>query len=101
MMQFDSPWDGEEAGINEEMQKHLMTEMYAEAQELGEIGAVIHELKGKEMRRMKRIKEHTMHCGECLSAQIKNGTLITVEDYWELREQSGGGRFPKLHYMVN
>ena len=84
-----------------ELQKHLMTEMHSEVAEVGEIQNVIQELEGKESRRVKRIQKHMMTCGKCLSAQIKSGTLIEVATYWNMRQQTGGGRYPKLHYMVN
>jgi len=86
--------------MSEALQNHLAEELSA-VHEVGEIQHAIHELVGKENRRIRLIKQHMMTCGECLSAQIKSGTLIDVETYWKMREQSGGGRYPKLHYMVN
>jgi hypothetical protein len=86
--------------MSEALQNHLAEKLSA-VQEVGEIQHAIHELAGKENRRIRLIKQHMMTCGECLSAQIKSGTLIDVGTYWKMREEAGGGRYPKLHYMVN
>jgi len=86
--------------MSEALQNHLAEELSA-VHEVGEIQQAIHELAGKENRRIRLIKQHMMTCGECLSAQIKSGTLIDVGMYWKMREEAGGGRYPKLHYMVN
>ena len=86
--------------MSEALQNHLADELPA-VHEVGEIQQAIHELAGKENRRIRLIKQHMMTCGECLSAQIKSGTLIDVGMYWKMREEAGGGRYPKLHYMVN
>ena len=40
-------------------------------------------------------------CEKCLSDQIKTGMLIELADYWNMQQQMGGGRQPKLHYQVN
>ena len=88
-------------GISPELADHLRSEVYEELGELGELEHAIHSLTGKAMRRQRRIKQHMMHCGECLSEQIKSGMLIELSDYWQLQEQSGGGKFPKIHYQGN
>jgi len=87
--------------MSESLQSHLAETLSTEVREVGEIQHAIHELSGKENRRIRLIKKHMMTCGECLSAQMKSGTLIDVGAYWKMREQAGGGRYPKLHYMVN
>ena len=87
--------------MSEALQNHLADELSTEVREVAEIQHAIHALAGKENRRIRLIKQHMMTCGECLSAQIKSGTLIDVGTYWKMREQAGGGRYPKLHYMVN
>ena len=69
--------------------------------ELGEINEIMNELEHKARRRMRYIHDHMKNCGECLSEQIKSGMLIELPDYWQLQRQSGGGRYPKLHYQVN
>jgi hypothetical protein len=87
--------------MSEGLQDHLIDQLPDAVQSIDEIQHAIHELAGKENRRIRLIKQHMMTCGECLSAQIKSGTLIEVGKYWNMREEAGGGRYPKLHYMVN
>ena len=88
-------------GISPRMAEHLRKEVYDDLTELGELQHVMHQLESKAHRRQQRINTHMQHCGECLSEQIKTGMLIELSDYWRLHEQSGGGRYPKLHYQVN
>lgn len=88
-------------GLSQHLADHLQHEMWNELHELGEIQEIIHEMDGKAYRRVKRVKEHMMHCGDCLSEQIKTGMLIPLPDYWDMRKNAGGGRYPKLHYQVN
>ena len=88
-------------GISQKMTDHLKTEVYYDIKELGEINEIMEELEHKAKRRMRYIPNHMKNCGECLSEQIKSGMLIELPDYWQLQRQSGGGRYPKLHYQVN
>ena len=88
-------------GISPELADHLRHEMWNELTELGELQHVIQEIEGKAHRRMRKVKEHMNHCGECLSEQIKTGMLIELPEYWDMHQQAGGGRYPKLHYQVN
>ena len=88
-------------GISQKMTDHLKTEVYYDIKELGEINEIMEELEHKAKRRMRYIHNHMKNCGECLSEQIKSGMLIELPDYWQLQRQSGGGRYPKLHYQVN
>ena len=88
-------------GMSPRKAEHLRNEVHDELAELGEIQHVMRQIENKAHRRTRRINEHMQHCGECLSEQIKSGMLIELSDYWQLRKQSGGGRYPKLHYQVN
>ena len=88
-------------GISPQLTEHLKQEMWTELNELGEVQHVMHQLEGKAHRRVRKVQKHMMHCGECLSEQIKSGMLITLPDYWSMHENAGGGRYPKLHYQVN
>jgi len=87
--------------MSEKLQDHLIDHLPDAVEAIDDIQHAIHELSGKENKCIRIIKQHMMTCGECLSAQIKSGTLIDVGTYWKMREQAGGGRYPKLHYMVN
>ena len=88
-------------GMSPRMAEHLRNEVHDELAELGEMQHVMRQIESKAHRRTRRINEHMQHCGECLSEQIKTGMLIQLPDYWKLRTQAGGGRYPKLHYQVN
>jgi len=101
MLEHDNHEQNPFTGISPRLADHLRTEVYKELTELGEMQHVMQQIEGKAYRRTQRINEHMQHCGECLSEQIKSGMLIELSDYWQLRKQSGGGRYPKLHYQVN
>lgn len=88
-------------GLSAHMAEHLRNEVHEELADLGEIQHAMHQLESKAYRRTRRINKHMKHCGDCLSEQIKSGMLIELSDYWQLHTQSGGGRYPKLHYQVN
>ena len=87
--------------IPEELIDHLKDETYSELCEVGEIQMALNQLEGKFHRRIRRIQHHMRQCGTCLSQQIKTGILMELPEYWERQQQSGGGRYPKLHYQVN
>ena len=89
------------AGISPQLAEHLRQEMRDEIRDLEEIQRVVYQMDGKANRRIRKVKKHMMHCGACLSDQIKTGMLIGLPDYWSMRETAGGGRHPKLHYQVN
>ena len=84
-------------GLNE----HLKEEAYSELCEIGEINQMQIELENKANRRVRRIHSHMRQCGTCLSEQMKAGILMELPEYWQMRHQTGGGRYPKLHYQVN
>ena len=88
-------------GISPHMAEHLQNEVNSELTELGEMCQAMHQIENKAHRRTKRIHAHMRQCGECLSDQIKTGMLIELSEYWNMRKQAGGGRYPKLHYQVN
>ncbi len=100
MMQHGGFFD-EHMGMNEAITEHLKSEMYEEISEIGELQHVLSQLEGKAMRRMRKIHKHMQTCEKCLSDQIKTGMLIELADYWNMQQQMGGGRQPKLHYQVN
>ena len=87
--------------IPEELNDHLKEETYSELCDIGEIHHAIGELEGKVRRRIHRIHKHMRQCGTCLSHQMKAGILLELPEYWEMRQQTGGGRYPKIHYQVN
>ena len=88
-------------GMSPRLAEHLRQEVYNELTELGEMQHVMRQIESKAHRRTRRINEHMQHCGECLSEQIKTGMLIKLSEYWNMRKQAGGGRYPKLHHQVN
>tara|TARA_R100001086_G_scaffold163142_1_gene87957 strand:- start:261 stop:566 length:306 start_codon:yes stop_codon:yes gene_type:complete len=87
--------------VPEHIKRHLFEEMEREITELNELQEIIETLSQKASRRVRKIQNHSKYCGICLSEQIKAGILVTVEDYWKMAENAGGGRYPKLHHMVN
>jgi phage host-nuclease inhibitor protein Gam len=97
----DQPDHGPFAGISAHLAEHLRQEMWDEIRDLGEIQQAVYQMEGKANRRVRKVKAHIMSCGTCLSDQIKTGMLVTLSDYWHMREDTGGGRYPKLHYQVN
>ena len=102
MMEHESEHDhGPFTGISAELAEHLRQEMWDEIRDLGEIQRAVQQMDGKANRRIRKVREHMMSCGACLSDQIKTGMLIELPDYWSMRESAGGGRYPKLHYQVN
>lgn len=85
----------------ESLAEHLKDETYGEMRELGTIHQAMNELEHRANRRIRRVYKHMQHCGTCLSEQIKADILIELSDYWEMQQEMGGGRHPKLHYQVN
>ena len=87
--------------IPDELNDHLKEEAYSELCDIGELHQVIGELEGKIHRRVRSIHKHMRQCGTCLSHQMKTGILMELPEYWDMRQQTGGGRYPKIHYQVN
>ena len=87
--------------INEELHKHILEEMKYEVESINEIQEALQELKHKAKCKTDEIQKHMRQCGTCLSLQINTDILIELPEYWQVREEHGGGRYPKLHYQVN
>jgi hypothetical protein len=82
-------------GFDAESMKHLAEVLPRPIVELEQLDATMAQLAEEVGRRAEEVKEHMMHCGPCLSKQIADGTLITLEEYW------AATHLPKFHLMMN
>ena len=80
---------------------HLMEEIPLDLELLEGKLTQISELEREAGYLAENIKKHASSCGECIKLQMQVGALIPIADYWEMRENMGGGYFPKNIESVN